>query len=189
MFRDLEGTAEAVMLGDPLTESGPRSELLRGVTVLNRGIVGDTSAHVLRRVDEVAARRPKAVFLLVGVNDLWRGVPVDATASNVEGIVARLQGSGAVVVVQSVVHVGTGQANVRNDGVAVLSRALAEVAARRGATFLDLNASLAPDGELPSDLTYDGLHLAGAAYRAWGATVREHLVRLPGLPRSTGEAG
>jgi hypothetical protein len=28
MFRDLEGTAEAVMLGDPLTESGPRSELL-----------------------------------------------------------------------------------------------------------------------------------------------------------------
>src|SRR5262245_42569936 len=69
-FEQAAGDADVIMLGDSITEKIDWRELFPGVSILNRGIGGDTSAGVLKRLDEVIARHPKIVFLMVGVNDL-----------------------------------------------------------------------------------------------------------------------
>src|SRR3954451_7586104 len=73
LFRELKGMPEIVMLGDSLTEWGNWHELVPEFRVINRGIAGDTSSGVLDRLEEVIARRPKLVFLMIGTNDIGLG--------------------------------------------------------------------------------------------------------------------
>ena len=75
-------TAPIVMLGDSLTEAAPWDELTGCRQIANRGIGGDTTARVLSRLDEVLSMRPRAVFLMVGVNDISLRVPSETTAKN-----------------------------------------------------------------------------------------------------------
>ncbi len=67
-----------VCLGDSITEGmigvsyvdKLRAEL-RGVRVINAGVNGDTTLHLLRRVErDVIAHRPDVVTIMVGLNDL-----------------------------------------------------------------------------------------------------------------------
>jgi len=66
--------------------------------IINMGVSGDTSGRGLERVDKVAAEDPKIVLVLFGGNDFLRKVPVATTFKNIDHIVAKLQDSGAVVV-------------------------------------------------------------------------------------------
>src|SRR5271165_596600 len=72
-------SAPIVMLGDSLTEGGPWRELTGCLYLVNRGIGGDTSGGVLARLDEIIALKPRAVFLMIGVNDISLGVPAATT--------------------------------------------------------------------------------------------------------------
>ena len=68
-----------------------------GYRVVNAGISGDTSAAGLRRVDWVLKSKPDVVIVALGANDGLRGLPVDALATNLEAIVARVRATGARV--------------------------------------------------------------------------------------------
>ena len=41
------------------------------MTLVNRGISGDFTNGVLARLEEITHYKPKAIFLLIGVNDLF----------------------------------------------------------------------------------------------------------------------
>ena len=43
--------------------------------IKNRGIGGDVTYSVLARLDEIIYFKPRAVFLLIGINDLWNNTP------------------------------------------------------------------------------------------------------------------
>jgi hypothetical protein len=68
---------DIIMLGDSLTEMGIWAELLEGLSVVNRGISGDDSAGVLRRLLEVLGRHPRVICLEIGSNDLQKAVPTE----------------------------------------------------------------------------------------------------------------
>jgi len=65
--------------------------------VVNAGVSGDTSAGGLRRVDWVLRASPEVVIVALGANDGLRGQSPEATRSNLEEIVRRLQAAGAKV--------------------------------------------------------------------------------------------
>ena len=58
--------------------------------VINRGISGDNSYGVFHRLDAVLALKPKKIFLLIGVNDIKRGTPLDIIANNYERIIQKV---------------------------------------------------------------------------------------------------
>src|SRR5262245_30731364 len=103
-FRQIEGEADVVMLGDSLTEGVDWHDLFQGVRSLNRGIAGDTTAGILNRLDEVIGRRPKTVFLMIGVNDLQIGVPVSTISANIRSIVGALERNQIRVVLQKTLY-------------------------------------------------------------------------------------
>jgi hypothetical protein len=97
MFRVLPppGPKAIEFLGDSLTSSCEWRELLgHRLTILNRGIGGDTSAGVLERAASVAELRLSAVFLMIGTNDaqLLGYSPAD-TLRNYGLIIQRLRQS------------------------------------------------------------------------------------------------
>jgi hypothetical protein len=165
-----------VFLGDSITEGGLWDEWLWAVPVLNRGIGGEMSHQVLRRLDTAVAS-PLAVFLLIGTNDLTGG---RSAASIVHDISAILDGierraPGTPVFVQSIMPRG---ARYRDD-VLIVNRRLVELVASRPAhiQYLDLWPLLATErGTLRPEYTRDDLHLNGEGYRVWVELLRPHVL-------------
>jgi acyl-CoA thioesterase I len=56
-------------------------------TVANAGVSGDTTAGGLRRIDWVLKRKVDVLVLELGGNDGLRGIPVEATRTNLQAII------------------------------------------------------------------------------------------------------
>jgi len=166
LFRELSGMPDIVMLGDSLTEWGNWHELVPELRIINRGIAGDTSSGVLNRLAEVIDRRPKVVLVMIGTNDLGLQVPPETLLGNLRAIVTRLREASIIPVAQSILFRG-GWLQADNATIAAVNADWAAFCAAQGVRFLDLNAVMAVNGQLPAAMTYDGLHLTAAAYRVW----------------------
>lgn len=158
---------DVVFLGDSITEGGRWEEIFPGARARNRGIGGDTTTGVLARLEQVSERRPAQVFLLIGTNDLFAGVPEAQIAENVAAITTRLRAGSpeAQLFVQSVLP----RAAKYRARVESLNARLREIARDDGATFVDLYPHFldARDGSIRDDLSNDELHLMGPGYRVW----------------------
>jgi len=108
-YRNLPPTADGpwVAFGDSLTEgygASPGNDyptLLGkslGATIRNLGKTGETSEDGLKRVEEVAALKPRVVLLCFGGNDALLGKSVSQTTANVAQIIDRLHAEGSFVV-------------------------------------------------------------------------------------------
>lgn len=98
-----------IVLGDSLTtgvgassqEHGyvPLLEKRFALTIINKGISGDTTRDVLLRLDrDVLSEHPDIVMILLGSNDYLHQEPRKDTFKNLHAIITRLQAKGAVVI-------------------------------------------------------------------------------------------
>jgi acyl-CoA thioesterase-1 len=70
-------------------------------TVINAGVSGDTTAGGLRRMDWLLKRPIDVLIVELGGNDGLRGIPVESTRTNLQGIIdhARKKNPGAQIIV------------------------------------------------------------------------------------------
>ena len=96
-----------VALGDSLTyglgstkgnDYVSKLEKKLGKEIINMGVMGDTTADVLARLDAVIEKDPDVVILFIGGNDILRKVDEGVMFGNIETIISRLKQSGAHVV-------------------------------------------------------------------------------------------
>ena len=76
--------------GFPEQLEGRLREVGRDVTVINAGVSGDTTAGGVARLDWSLADNPQAVIIVLGGNDMLRGLPPEAAGANLETIISRL---------------------------------------------------------------------------------------------------
>ena len=128
VFEEYEvAPGDVVMVGDSITEMTDWSQLLPGVAVHNQGIGGDDTDGLLRRVHLVTRGEPGKVFVMIGTNDLGKGVHppeviVDHAAQIIDAI--REQCPSTEVHLQSVLP----RRRKRAAGVAAVNRGLEQVA-------------------------------------------------------------
>ena len=67
------------------------------ISVINAGVSGDTTAGGLARLDWSLADDPQAVIIVLGGNDMLRGLPPEGTGANLDTIISRLRGRGVEV--------------------------------------------------------------------------------------------
>ena len=84
-------TDDIVFVGNSITNGSEWHELFENKQVKNRGISGDTSEGVYDRIDTIIKGQPQKIFLLMGVNDIARGIPIKTIAANIEKIVLKIQ--------------------------------------------------------------------------------------------------
>ncbi|WP_343701792.1 GDSL-type esterase/lipase family protein [Chitinophaga sp.] len=164
-----------VFLGNSITEAGKWNEILPGQPVQNRGISGDNSFGVIARLPEIVAQKPSKIFLMIGVNDLKREVPVPVIINNYRRIAGIIkQGSPKTkVVLQSVLPVNDtilieAFKKVTNANVTLLNNALEQIARENGYTYVNLHEAFADEkGQLKRRETPDGLHLKVSSYPQW----------------------
>jgi lysophospholipase L1-like esterase len=167
-----------IMLGDSISMWFP-NEILPPGTWLNQGISGDTSVGVLRRLELLDKTQPKAIFLMIGINDLLRGVPKETIIANQRLTIRYLQRMhpDTVVVVQSILPHSAEAATwegreklleIPNTEIREINQQLARVAETESAVYLDLYRLFADEqGNLRTELSTDGLHLNTEGYKLW----------------------
>lgn len=176
LFRVLPAQKNAILfLGNSITERGPWQELIPGKPVVNRGIGGDNTFGLLARLDSHLVIKPKVIFLLIGINDIGRGLPTEVSASNYRRIVERIRTvcPRAKLYIQSILPMNEkilSAAYLKNkkDKVIALNNEIRKIAAEYALTFIDLHPVFADEqGELHADMTIDGIHLRPEAYAKW----------------------
>jgi lysophospholipase L1-like esterase len=173
-------SSPVVMLGDSLTEGGTWRELTGCLYLVNRGIGGDTSGGVLGRLDEIIALKPRAVFLMIGVNDISLGVPTETTIGNLRAILDRLERANIRSYVAYVLPVAASYAKKRINGdITALNTRIATVLADRANSIaIDLRPLMRDaDGYLREDLSFDGLHLSPNGYAIWRDAIASDVAR------------
>ena len=66
------GYNKIIFIGNSITQSGGDWNLRYETnTIINRGISGDYTNGVLKRLDEIIFFKPKAVFLMIGINEFF----------------------------------------------------------------------------------------------------------------------
>jgi lysophospholipase L1-like esterase len=201
----LAGARRIVCLGASMTEQGDlpggwvsliREALApRGIEVVNAGIGGNQSRHILERFQaDVVARRPDVVLTCCGVNDVWHGfddahpegggpggVSVEEYRENFRALVRLAQQAGIRVALFTMTILQERPDSRGNVMLEEYVAALRDVAGETDSLFVDVfhpfldeaaRLRAANDSE-DLQLTVDGVHLteAGNALMA-GLTLR-----------------
>ena len=167
--------ADILFLGNSITERGEWAELLPGRKIANRGIGGDNTFGVLARLDGVIKQRPRKIFLLIGINDIGRGLPTEVILDNYRRIVTKLSAGlpGSKLIIQSVLPMNEGKLPYdylkgKAEKVKVLNEGIVLIAKEFKLPYLNLHELFADEkGELKAAYTKDGIHLEPAAYVDW----------------------
>jgi hexosaminidase len=175
---------EIIFIGNSLTEGFDLS-VFGNPRVINRGISGDFTQGVLKRLPEITARRPSKIFLMIGINDIIEKVPLDNICSNYEKIIVqilkeapstRLHIQSALPVNFSISEDGTDRkfhetfltSSKEINGIIIeYNKRLRQLSEKYHLVFIDLHSDYLQGGELRSELTYDGLHLSDKGYALW----------------------
>ncbi len=187
IFRHLGTSKDDIyFIGQSTTSFAEWSELI-GPHVKNRSISGETTAGILTRIDTITNGSPRKVLLMIGINDLLRGVPIYSIINNYESIISELSIClpMADIYLASVLPIHNIKFNQyimsqrtdeipRNEDVEILNNALKSLALKHPrARYIDLS-SLTHNGELRDDCTIDGIHLDGNGLTKLAEILRQY---------------
>jgi lysophospholipase L1-like esterase len=187
----LQSKNDIVFLGNSITDGAEWSELFADSRVKNRGISGDISAGVIHRLDATVKGKPAKVFLLIGINDLSRGISPDSVVKNILLIASylRQETPATALYVQSILPVNNiyGKFETHTNKGELIKQVNTQLQQNASAyhyTFIDLNTVFCDaEGKMNERLTNDGLHLKGAGYMLWKHLVYPYVFNL--LPRAS----
>jgi lysophospholipase L1-like esterase len=170
-----------VFLGNSITQGGDWKKLLNDSTAVNRGIGGDVTFGVLRRLHEVARFKPSKLFLLIGINDLANRIPEELVLENIFRIVADIKRRSpkTKVYVQSILPVNPGFKNFPegyelNESVVVINTQLSKIGTKFGYTYIDLHQHFVNnEGLMNEKFSTDGLHLNLSGYQWWVKVLKD----------------
>lgn len=178
-----------VFVGDSLTQRYPLNEFYPGFPVYNRGIDGDTTIGVLKRLDlSIFDLKPKMVVLQIGTNDLQvANEPKETTVKNIQTIIETIhaQQPNLTIILVSLYPVHEVSDHLvnqfivgprKNQDIHWMNDKIRNL---KRVTFVDVYPSLLDeDGQLNMQYSKEGLHLSLAGYAVITPLIKSAIERL-----------
>lgn len=176
-----------VLAGDSISLWFPIDLLPKNRHWLNQGISGETSGGLLKRLHLFDATAPESIYVLIGINDLIRGMDDDTILDNQQQIIRDLKANHpkSQIILQSILPHAAQEATweghdrllaIPNSRIEDLNRQLESIARQEGIYFLDLYSLFADDqGNLRMEYSTDGLHLNPKGYEVWSIALRVYM--------------
>ena len=183
------GFDKIVFLGNSITQGLRHYEYkLKSSVVVNRGISGDYTDGVLARLKEITYYKPKAIFLLIGVNDLFednRSRPErtpEYVANNILLIsdIVNKNSPNTKIFIQTIIPINNNQYLTEKPNIEFLhidyspsiNEQINEVnkilKSNLSLTIIDLHSTfLDEDLQLNPKFSTDGVHLNDLGYQNW----------------------
>ena len=170
---------QTVLLGDSITDFFNWYELFydfsknSGQAVYNRGISGDTTDRLLERLYEnVLNIEPKNIVLLIGTNDIGRGLPLSMSVENVSKIIEESKKVCPDInfILQAVYPINRGMRDNfekrSNKKIDLMNKEFIKLSEKYNCIWVDITDKLKDETEnLKKEYTFDGLHLNVNAYK------------------------
>jgi lysophospholipase L1-like esterase len=170
---------DIVFFGNSITAYANWNELLQLPEARNRGISGDITFGLLERLDEVTEGKPAKIFILIGINDIARGIPDSVILDNYKRIIAAIKTASPATKIffNSLLPVNNTFPDRnhfnKDQHIAAVNEGLRDICRSEKITFIDIHPSfLDADKRLDKKLTYDGLHLNAEGYIKWAALLK-----------------
>jgi lysophospholipase L1-like esterase len=177
---------EIIFVGDSLTNRGEWSELFENPNIKNRGINGDNTYGLLKRLDQLTASRPSKIFIMLGINDLISRENLEQITYKYRLILKTIKQliPSTQVFVQSVLPVNNRTKFILdNNDVIAFNNKLKGLANEFKYEYVDLYSAFAIDNQLPEQYTNDGIHLNGTGYLVWKQVISKY-IELMGIPNT-----
>lgn len=169
-----------LLIGDSITEGWKWRDFPYDGPVANHGVGWDVSEGVLSRAPLILREDPKAIFVMIGTNDLSYDRTRDQIVPPLRASLLQYAGKwpDAKIYLQSVLP-RNGQ---WDKSVTAINAALPELAndpvLNGRVKFIDLTPVMGTSADdLRTDYTNDGIHLTDAGYVAWGEALQPYLPR------------
>lgn len=160
---------DVVFLGNSITEqAGDWAIKLKNPKVKNRGISGDTTDGVLARLGEITYCEPKQVFLLIGINDLFRDdmTPVKV-CDNILKIVNQINQASPKTKIYVHTILPTSTEKIK-EKIKATNAMLLKSHDKKRYELISLYQDFANEQDLMNmELSIDGVHLNEKGYNVW----------------------
>jgi lysophospholipase L1-like esterase len=177
-----ENNYDVVFIGDSNTYGAEWQVLFPSLRIANRGINGDRTDGVIKRLESIYSTSASKAFIMIGINDFYYGMSGNEVFDNYKYIVSKLVDHGMEVYIQSTVLAGKRLAHIRVQNVGLNKRIMElnerlQVLAKQtdSVTYIDLNVGLAPDSLLKPWYTWDDIHLNEDGYAIWKELIKSYL--------------
>lgn len=172
-----ESKGKIIFLGDSLTEGCEWAELFQNTDILNRGIAGDQTEGILKRLKLVLDLQPQKLFLMIGVNDLLFHSP-EKIVDNYQEIVKQIKTASpsTQLFLQSCLPINNEVRNITidNKDLQIINQGIKKIAEKNAVPYINLYPDFADDrGNLKTDYTADGIHLNGKGYAVWRTKIED----------------
>jgi lysophospholipase L1-like esterase len=190
------GFNKIVFLGDSITEAGEDwNKYFNTQNIVNRGISGDTTEGVLARLSEICYYKPLAVFLLIGINDIF-----NTDSPNRDNITPKYVGDNIIHIADTVLEHSSTNFFIQTtlpinnkvyfdekdwfpnhsvplpDQINEINTLIKEKGQHKSITIIDLHSAFVDEnGLLNKTFTPDGVHLNNAGYEKWTEFIRNDI--------------
>lgn len=173
------GHGKIVFLGDSLTDMGNWSEMLNNTDIINRGISSDTTTSVINRLSEITRLKPRKIFIMIGVNDIDKGLSTNEIITNYNKILSTIKkdSPNSKVYVESVLPINKDifKTSTNEQQIIDLNLSLMELCENSGIGFINLYPLFTvKKDKLNPNYTEKGVHLNGSGYLVWSEAIKEY---------------
>ena len=179
---------QIVFIGDSITDLYVLDDyyLDYPLATYNRGIGGDTTEGVLKRLDvSVIDLKPSKVVLMIGTNDVNAKRDNEDILYTYRQIVnkLRIELPDTELYCMSIIPQGKGledyttvDVDLSTEKILYLNSEIAQIADEKGATYIDLFSCLVDENNyLREEYSDDALHLNAAGFEIWTGLMEQYL--------------
>ena len=179
---------DILFIGDSIVEYYPLQELFgTSKTIVNRGIRGYQTGLLLENLDaHLYGGAVDKIVLLIGTNDIGKGVPLNEALNNLEAIIQSIARNYPLTEIKllSILPVNEGEEYKQtvyirtNEKIQEWNQAYQELAsAYMQVEFVPVFDRLTDQaGQLKKEYTTDGLHLSVAGYQVLTKALKDYLL-------------
>jgi lysophospholipase L1-like esterase len=177
-LRQLNYDADIVFYGNSITTGGNFQKYFPDVKICNLGYPGDDLYGMPIRANQIKYLKPEKVFVMGGINRLQEMSDEDFE-QKYQCLVDSIKKAvpNAKIYLQSILPINhrMTKAYASSKKIIKSNETIKAISERSGCFYVDLYSVYEENGEMPSELTEDGIHLYDEAYSIWAEAIRQYI--------------